>query len=323
MKVLITGASGYLGGCISNFLADLGHEVICHLRKIPLQSSQWQKKMAKIIKGDLCDPATIENIANQDFDALIWTVSLNHKVSEKNIDKAIAVNVTPLWKVLYALSKLKKEIKVVYLSTQQVYGSLPNTRISENIKPSPQNNYSLTHLMCENIIARFNNYEKMNCTSLRLSNGYGAPIFPGNDCWWLVVNEFAHMALESKKINLFSDGRPQRDFIHVTDICRAMSVVLESPADNLNFNVYNLGYGKAYTILELAWIVADCYKEFCGEKIMVQIKGISQIKPKGPIIPEKNTLEYDSKRINTLGFKPKTKMKDGIKNLFKFIEANL
>lgn len=323
MKILIVGASGYLGGCISNFLADVGHELICHFRTMPLNSSSWQSKMSKTIIGDIRNSETINKIANQKVDALIWTVSLNHKVSEKDIDQAMGVNVTPFWKVLDTISKIsKKKVRIVYLSTQQVYGTLLNTNIIETNKTSPLNNYGLTHLMCENILRRFNNFEKLECLSLRLSNGYGSPAFSGCDCWWLVVNEFSKMAIENKRIDLLSDGSPNRDFIHVTDICRGIKILLETEPRKLKFIEYNLGSGRTISIIELAWIVAECYEETYGDKILIQIKGIPQDKSKNIITLKRDNQSYDLNRINALGFYPKTEIKDGIKDIFNYIEAN-
>ncbi len=137
MRVLVTGASGYLGGLISEHLAKKGHHVIALVRKLPQDSKRWQKNIAQVLVGDIRKDETLQKIIAVLPEAVIHTISLNHKQSEKDIDQTLATNVTPLWKLLDKLAS-KDTKRFIYFSTQQVYGRMPAESIDEHHLPNPQ-----------------------------------------------------------------------------------------------------------------------------------------------------------------------------------------
>ena len=70
------------------------------------------------------------------------------------------------------------------------------------------------------------------------------------------------------KIILNSDGTPQRDFIHSSDICNALELIIQSKITTNN--IFNIASGKTFTILELAKIVKKVYEEKYKKEIMVK-----------------------------------------------------
>ena len=73
MKILVAGASGYLGARISNHLSLHGYEVIALLRKRPEEQS-WQNQMAEIVVGDIRDEFTIQKIVEQKVEAVVFFI---------------------------------------------------------------------------------------------------------------------------------------------------------------------------------------------------------------------------------------------------------
>ena len=92
--------------------------------------------------------------------------------------------------------------------------------------------------MSEEIVNYYHLKTKTKCINVRLSNGYGSPVFKENNCWWLVINDLCKTAFTKNQIKLLSDGSPQRDFIHLSDICRAMEMLIETE-DSIDENIFN------------------------------------------------------------------------------------
>jgi UDP-glucose 4-epimerase len=312
----VVGASGYLGGRIAEYLSVAGNEVTVFMRRKP-DESLWCDKMSNLLIGDLRDSSTFSTLMVDKFDAVVYLVSLNHTLSEKSVDDAIATNVTPMWELLENLTKNGLS-RFLYFSTQQIYGQLPPEIIEESRKPAPHNNYGLTHLMCENIGQFFNQKSDTKCINLRLSNGYGRPSLRVNDCWGLVINDLCKSAIEKHKICLLSDGSPQRDFIHLSDICQALSVLLSTSVDQQVNTNYHLASGTTYTILELAQIVGQCYLEKFDRVIPIILPdGHTPSKPKYTSDVQK--FQYSVNRLKALGFLPKVTLHQGIAEVFDYL----
>lgn len=318
MKILVAGASGYLGGRVTEYLADAGMEVIAQLRNYPENSDLWISKTAGIRCGDIRTPEMIQSIADCNPDAVIYTISLTHKISEENSANALETNVTPVWKLLDALGENCR--RFLYFSTQQVYGKIQQGEcITESREPRPRNNYGLTHLMCEDICRFFAEKRDGKFVSLRISNGFGAPALSSSDCWRLVVNDFCQAARREREIRLLSDGTPLRDFIHVADICRATALLLEVPDNKLTHDVYNLGGGRTYSILDLAILVANVFFKMYASEIPIYINNKSVDRHSIKSLSSKYV--YDTQRLKSLGFQTGFSIEKGIEEIFTYLDT--
>lgn len=317
-KVLITGACGYLGARISKYIAEKGYRVTAFDEFDPTKYSQWTSLMEDVIVGDIRDEATISNLAKKQFDVVIHLISLDHHKSENDLKYVSSINVIPTWNLLDKLTKngLKK---FIYFSTIHVYGKIPYEIITEEHTPSPQNAYGLTHLLSENICNYFNVKTETSCINVRLSNSYGSPVFRENNCWWLVINDLCKTAFEQNKINLFSDGSPLRDFIHGSDICKAVQILIEAKDSNFKENIFHIASGNTLTILELAHIVKKVYKEKFQKDVHIYL-------PDNSISNDPYKFEnvekyyFDITKIESFGFHAKTDLSKGINEIFTYLE---
>jgi len=321
-KVLITGGCGYLGARLSKYLSENGYRVTVFDNFNPSNYSQWTSLMEEIIVGDICDKTTISKLADKKYDAVIHLISLDHRKSENNPSLVSSINVMPTWNLLDKFTK-KGLNKFIYFSTIHVYGKLPNGIITEDCTPSPQNIYGLTHLLSENICNYYNRNRKTDttCINVRLSNSYGSPVFKENNCWWLVINDLCKTAFEQNKIKLLSDGSAQRDFIHSSDICKAVEVLITSK-DILRWrdNVFHIGSGNTLTILKLAHEVKKVFKNRYQKDIPVILPDdfISEEPDKYKNIDK---FALCTQNMEHLGFHPKTDLEGGINGLFDYLEC--
>ncbi len=314
MVVCIIGCTGYLGSRISSHLSKKGYKIIGVCRKFPKKNKDFKNSFFKIIEGDISDKETQNKIFSSSFNSIIYTVSLNHKDSEIDLNNSLRVNYLPLLDIASKIVKEKLDIKFVYFSTMQVYGNYAKKRtINESIDIQLNNTYALTHLMCENVLSSLSNYSDIQSTSLRLSNGYGYPELKSCDCWWLVINDFCQNIENFGEIRINSDGSPLRDFIHISDIAHAVERIIKSKK-NLP-KVMNLASGKTLSMLEIASLVREEFmKKRDNPTIYVQNKKISdkELVRRIKLLKKLPRFKISNKLIDNMGIVPKVSIREGI-----------
>jgi UDP-glucose 4-epimerase len=276
--------------------------------------------MEEVIIGDIRDETTLTDLSEKQFDVVIHLISLDHHKSEANPNLVSSINVIPTWDLLDRFTKHGLN-KFIYFSTIQVYGKIPNKTIYDDYDPSPINAYGLTHLLSEKICNYYNARTETDCINVRLSNSYGSPVFTENNCWWLVINDFCKTAFEQGKIKLLSDGSPQRDFIHISDICGALELLINVDKKDLRKNTYHISSGETLTILDIAFIVKRVFQKRSNLDIQVKSSDNSILKnPDRHLHSQKYTVS--NSMLNSLGFTPVTSLETGINEIFDYLEEN-
>jgi UDP-glucose 4-epimerase len=319
-KILITGANGYIGARLSKFLSENGHQVTGLCYPSAPTDKNWLSGLHQIITGDIREEGTITELSNLDIDCIIHLISLDHNQCNKfPVLDIQAVNVTPTWNLLEKF-KSKNLKRLIYFSTFQVYGKIKGNNINEETPANIQNIYGLTHQLSENICNYYHTTTDIDCLSVRLSNSYGSPVFADNNCWWLVINELCKETFESNVIQLKSDGSPFRDFIHSSDVCRAINLLIEKETKT-TINTFNLCTGRTYTILELAQMVKSVYKERYTKEIEILLPEGASLKQQCSD-PQISRYQIDNSRLKELGFVAQMTIKDGVNELFDYLEKN-
>ena len=261
MKICIIGASSYIGGWIVESLKNTEHDISVVYRNEPICDYNWKSGLSKIIVGDITDLNVINAIIEIEPEIVIYLVSLNHIQSENNLFKTLNINVSPMVYLANELSKIKTFNKFIYFSTLQVIGKITNGQIiDESTIPKPLNYYGLTHFFCEEALAMLNRSNKINYTIIRLANSYGPAKYESCDTLWLVINDFCSSALKNNTIQLKSDGSPQRDFIYLNDVARAVNFIIkfanEAPP------IVNISSEITMTMPELAHLTKKVCKNY-------------------------------------------------------------
>tara|TARA_B110000046_G_scaffold175838_1_gene200858 strand:- start:467 stop:1408 length:942 start_codon:yes stop_codon:yes gene_type:complete len=309
MRILISGASGYLGSRICKELKKKHH--IIAITRNPDKFNYFNEKIAdEIITLKSFDNNFLEKVVDSKPEIFIHLISLDSSASNSNPLSSFDVNVGNTFKLLNHLKDSKTLKKFIYLSTIHVYNSSLK-KIDELTKPNPNNFYSLTHFLSEEISNYFNKEANFKCINLRLSNSYGEPVFENENCWKLVVNELVKSANEKKIISLNGEGLTSRDFIHYSDICDAISKLIITDNSKFNHNTYNLSSGNSLLLIELAELIN---KEFEG-KIKILINSNESYLPSPKNLVSKIT--YSNERIKSLiKFNPIT-VSEGIFKMIK------
>lgn len=159
-KVLITGAAGFIGQLLAQrLLLDPNYQVILtDIIQPPIPPKSKYSDNAKAVQADLGDAVSIESLVSTSFplDAIYIFHGIMSSGSEANFDLGMKVNLHATMCLLEAIRKAPRKdgkfTRVIYASSQAVYGQPLPAVIDENVVPTPEGSYGAQKLICETLI---------------------------------------------------------------------------------------------------------------------------------------------------------------------------
>ncbi len=306
--VLITGASGYIGSFLARYLQDQGYRVRVLVRQIPdyLKNSGFE-----IFVGDLTEKQSLVNSC-KDIDVVVHAAALN-ETEVSDLNKATNVNVLGTQNMIdiAVAESVKRFIK---LSTFHVYtlNNLVKGIINEQTPTEPLNNYSLTLKKAEEICEKYKT--KIEIVILRISNCYGAPIDYRVDRWSLLISDLCKQACLNGKICLKSDGSQKRDFVSLSDISKAIEIMINAVKSEIKDPIFNVGGEDIRSIGEVAELVSETFFKIYGKEIPVEyVTDLRTDKTKKEFI-------FSIEKIKKLGYKPVSDMREEIMKVMELCE---
>ena len=296
MRILIVGGLGFLGShCVRYFADELGFDVRILTLFVPDYLQSWQNRY-QIIKADITKPDTIRGVC-EECDVVLHLAALDKLAAGRNPDQAVRVSGYGTRNLLEEV--LRSEVKrFIFFSTIHVYGMPKADRIHEQTPVVPLNDYSLAHYVGELYGLQYRALHGLETVTMRLANGFGAPVHPDVDCWSIVVHDFCRSAVENGKIILQSQGTQKRDFIPIPDMLQALRILVDTESSRIKYPVYNVGSGLSLPIRDLAQQVqAVCSREF---NLDIPVEFAASLAPADFTSP----FDLDIARIRELGFVP-------------------
>ncbi len=256
MKVLVTGAEGYIGTLLGPFLMDRGHQVVGldtgFYREGRLYPNGLRHAPEMIYKD-------IRAIAEEDlrgFDAVAHLAELsNDPLGQLNPEITYEINHRGSVE-LARMARAAGVERFVYTSSCSVYGLGEDGYRTEESETNPQTAYARSKVMVERDVAQLA-AESFSPTFLRNSTAYGPSPSMRFD---IVLNNLSGIAWTTGEIKMTSDGTPWRPLVHVLDICRAIACALEAPREIVHNEIFNVGHTEHnYRVREIAEIVAEAF----------------------------------------------------------------
>jgi UDP-glucose 4-epimerase len=248
-KILVTGASGYIGSHVAGCLRDRGHEVTATSRRIT-------PELEAALPGcqlEILDVTHIPASFQGGWDCILHTATANDILS-RDFEAGVALSAFGTRKVL-DLARRCGVPHVVFFSTLQVYGAELSGVIGEDAATDPVNDYGLNHEFGEQVCLLESKRPGLRMTVLRPANVYGCPVSRTVDRWSLVPTCFVREALSEGTITIRSSGLQRRDFVSLRQVSEACLNVIESGGDG--FVVRNIATGLTHSIVEAArWTAA-------------------------------------------------------------------
>ncbi|MBP7937412.1 MAG: dTDP-glucose 4,6-dehydratase [Phycisphaerae bacterium] len=244
---LVTGAAGFIG---TNFVRQVIEECpdvrvvafdqLTYAGNLENLEGLLKQPRLQFVKGDICDPKAVESVLAGGIDVVV------HFAAESHVDRSIMgcqefirTNVAGTQVLLDSARAHQVEL-YLQVSTDEVYGSLgPTGLFTEQTPLHPNSPYSASKAAADLLVLSYHHTYGMPVVITRCSNNYGPFQFPEK-----LIPLFITNLMEGKKVPVYGDGMNVRDWIHVSDHCRAIRRVIESGKPG---EVYNVGGNSEQT----------------------------------------------------------------------------
>lgn len=267
MKILITGANGFIGSYLANYFLAKNDEVIAMSRQFHPSTKTLLNK-ATLVEADLLDKIKLDRLVLH-ADVVIHTATANDIISKDTL-KGIELSVIGTKNILdFAI---RNNIpRCIVFSTLQVYGTELAGNINEESPLQYQNDYGLNHLLAEMYAEMYSRTGKVKCVSVRPSNVYGRILSDAFNRWNLVPGCFCKEAYEEGSITIKSSGLQMRNFVNLQNLSRGVDCILQHFPDT--YECYNLASSRVNTMVEAAEKAKLVYERKYGKPVQLNITG--------------------------------------------------
>lgn len=320
VKVLVTGAAGFIGYHLSQELARAGYEVVgfdnlndyyeVALKEYRL--SQLAKEPGfTFVKGDLADADAVNALFGDHAPEIVVNLAAQAGVrySITNPRAYIDSNIVGFLNILEACRHSKElggaEIRhLLYASSSSVYGNQQKTpfSVSDNVD-HPISLYAATKKADELMAYTYSHLFALPTTGLRFFTVYG-PAGRPDMAYFL----FTKKILRAETIQVFNGGDMYRDFTYVADIVRGIRGMLEKPAQGEDpARVYNIGNNKPENLLRYIETLENALSEAYGRPLRAK----KEFLPMQPGDVYQTFADVDD-LVRDFGFRPETTIEQGL-----------
>ena len=324
MKILVTGAAGFIGSALAIRLLQEGNEVVGvdnfnDYYDVSLKHDRIERALAyenfKILPVDVCDKIAINNLFKQEkFDRLMHLAAqAGVRYSIENPSAYIDANMHGFLNILEACREHPVE-HLVYASTSSVYGANKAMPFNESVGTNhPVSLYAATKKANELMAHTYAHLFKVPCTGLRFFTVYGPWGRPD-----MALFKFTQKILAGEPIDVYGFGEQSRDFTYIDDIVEGIVRVMARPAsaskcwDAMNpdpsvadepYSIYNIGSNNPQPLMRYIEVLEDCLGRK-AEKNMLPMQA-------GDV---KDTYADVSNLVDAVGYQPSTPIEVGVES---------
>jgi len=314
MRVLVTGGAGFIGSHFVRQLLSGAYPELADAETVVLDKLTYAGNPANLatvaghpryrfVEGDICDGELMAALLRGTDLVVNFAAETHVDRSIEDADAFVRTNVVGTHTLLRAATDAGG-VRVVHISTDEVYGSVADGSWTEDAPLAPNSPYAASKAASDLMALAFHRTHGLEVCVTRCSNNYGPYQYPEK-----VIPLFVTRLLDGGQVPLYGDGRNVRDWIHVDDHCRAVSLVA---AKGTPGGVYHIGGGSELSNTGLTErLLALLGRDWSAVERVADRKG--------------HDLRYsvDASKIRAeLGFAPRVALADGLAATVRWYREN-
>ncbi|HET9371718.1 MAG TPA: dTDP-glucose 4,6-dehydratase [Vicinamibacterales bacterium] len=310
VHVLVTGGAGFIG---SNFVrwAHATHpdwhittlDKLTYAGRLENLRDLDGSPRHRFVKGDVADEAVAAPLVRESEIVVHFAAETHVDRSIKSAGEFITTDVFGTFVLLEAAREAKGLRRFVQISTDEVYGSVPEGHSRETDELRPRNPYSASKAGADRLAYSYWATYGVPVVITRASNNYGPNHFPEK-----VIPLFITNAIDNLPLPLYGDGRNVRDWLHVEDHCRGIDLVIDRGESG---QVYNIGGGNEVANVDLTRRIL----ELVG-------RPASLIKPVADRPGHDRRYALDTSKLRGLGWRPEVDFDAGLAATVRWFQDN-
>ena len=312
MKLLVTGGAGFIGSnfihyWLKNYPEDhvTNLDALTYAGNIDSLADLEGKPNYQFVKGDICDPALVDNLV-KGMDLIVHFAAESHvDRSIKNSADFIHTNVEGTRNLLEA-AKNNGNIRFHHISTDEVFGALAfdAPKFNEKTPYDPRSPYSASKAASDHLVRAYYHTYGLPVTISNCSNNYGPYQYPEK-----LIPLFITNLIEGKKVPVYGAGANIRDWIHVDDHNRGVDMIIKKGRIG---ETYCLGGDSEKTNLEITKLILSLMGK--GEELVEYVAD-------RPGHDLRYAIDF-SKAKQELGWEPLVSFEEGLKATVEWYKAN-
>lgn len=268
-RLLVTGGAGFIGAnFVHHWLREHSGERLVVLDALTYAGNRMSlmpvegRPEFRFVQGNICDIDLVKRLLRDErLDTIV------HFAAESHVDRSIVgpgafieTNVVGTHCLLEAARKIWLEERSVashrfhHVSTDEVYGSLApdDPPFHERTPYAPNSPYSASKAASDHLVRAYHHTYGLEVTTSNCSNNYGPYHFPEKLIPLVIVN-----ILHGRPLPIYGDGRNVRDWLHVSDHCRAIQLILDRGRPGEVYNVGGRSEGQNLDLVRTLCAVAE------------------------------------------------------------------
>jgi nucleoside-diphosphate-sugar epimerase len=306
---LVTGGAGFIGSSIAESLLAKGERVriLDDFSTGRRSNVEALSGKVEVVEGSIVDPEVVAR-AMKGVEVVFHEAAIPSVARSVETPQASMLANVQGTTVVLDVARHEKVRRVIFAASSSAYGDTPTLPKVETMMPAPLSPYAVSKLTCEQLLTVFASLYKMETLSLRYFNVFGPRQDP-NSQYAAVIPNFIKAALAGTRPTVYGDGEQTRDFCFIDNTVSA-NLLGASTSARLTGQVINIACGERISLNQLL--------SHIGEVAGRRLEAVYEEGRAGDVRDSLASIEAAEKLI---GYSPKVKVGDGLKQTFDAFKA--
>jgi len=307
----VTGGCGFIASNLLRYMLEQNRDIkITNVDSLSIGANPSNLKEIKrepryrFVKGDIANPSLVNRLV-KNVDAII------NVAAETHVDRSIAnpkpflrSNTIGTFTILESVRKINPKVKVVHVSTDEIYGDIPEGSFNEDSRLKPSNPYAAAKAAADLFALAYHRTYGLDVSITRCTNNFGPYQSPEK-----LIPKTIIRARRGLSVPIYGKGEQVRDWIYVLDHCEALTAVLDRGKGG---EIYNVSAGKMVSSIDVVTSILE---------LLGKPRDLVQFVEDRPGHDVRYSLD-SSKIRSRLGWKPRYSFAEALKGTVKWYLEN-